>query len=137
MGRRIVTQQLEAAPAIPSVDGYFDKLIKYIPADIIAAWTAATGLIAGASSNDPVTTLLWVSFAVGLALTAAWTWRMTQEPGKPAAVTQIAVSTVAFGVWVFALGGPFTSLEWYSPLIGSLVLIGFTLGVPLISPQEG
>lgn len=37
-------------------------------------------------------------------LTAPLTWRQATEPGKPVAVSQIAIATIAFVVWVFALG---------------------------------
>ena len=137
MGRRIVTMQRDAAGGDVNIDTYFDKLIKYIPADIVAAWTAVTGLIASATGDEPQDTLLWIAFVFGLVLTAAWTFRQTSVPDKPPAVTQIVISTIAFGVWVFALGGPFTFTGWYSPLYGSLLLIGYTLAVPLVSPSEG
>ena len=138
MGRRIVTSQSQSLgiAAAPAVDTYFDKLIKYIPADLIAAWTAVTGLIAGAT-KEPKNTLLWITFGVGVILTAAWTWRQTTQPQKTAAYTQIVISTAAFAVWVFALGGPFATMEWYSPIYGSLLLIAFTLLVALIDPKEG
>ncbi len=138
MGRRIVTSQLQSLSGgtPPPVDTYFDKLIKYIPADLIAAWTAVTGLIAGAT-KEPQAILLWGAFIVGIILTAAWTWRQTTVPQKPPAITQIIISALAFIVWVFALGGPFAKMGWYSPLYGSLLLIAFTLIVPLINPKEG
>ncbi len=138
MGRRIVTSQLHSltSTSSPAVDTYFDKLIKYIPAELVAAWTAVTGLIAGAT-KEPQSTLLWISFAGGLILTAIWIWRRTTEPNKPLAITQIVISTVAFAVWVFALGGPFATMDWYSPLYGSLLLIAFTLIASLINPKEG
>jgi hypothetical protein len=69
-------------------------------------------------------------------VSALWTWRQTSLPGQPPALTQTAISTLAFGVWVFALGGPFNFQAWYSPLYGSLLLIAFTLIVPLINPPE-
>ncbi len=138
MGRRIVTTQPQSLVATTpqAVDTYFDRLIKYIPADIIAAWTAVTGLIAGAT-KEPQAALLWIAFGVGLILTAAWTLRQTRDPKKPAAITQIIISTIAFAVWIFALGGPFATMSWYSPLYGSLLLIAFTLIVALINPKEG
>jgi len=135
MTRRIITTQLQATDSAQTVDTYTDKLIKFIPADVVAAWTAVSGLIAGAT-DEPRGTLLWISFLVGLAVSALWTWRQTSLPGQPPALTQTAISTLAFGVWVFALGGPFNFQAWYSPLYGSLLLIAFTLIVPLINPPE-
>jgi hypothetical protein len=135
MNRRIMTTRLHAMGGETEIDTYFDKVVKYIPADIVGAWVAVTGLLA--STTEPSEGLLWVAFAIGVILTAMWVWRQTTMTGRPVAITQIAVSTVAFGVWVFALGGPFRSLPFYSPLYGSVVLILYTLLVALINPPEG
>jgi hypothetical protein len=105
--------------------------VKFIPADIVAAWVAVTGLIKSAV-NVPANTVLWICFLFGILLTAAWTWKQTNLAGQPAAVKQIVVSAIAFCVWVFALGAPFDALEWYRPMYASLLLIGYTLVVGLI-----
>jgi len=102
----------------------------------VGAWIAVTGLIAGATEVPPAA-LYWVVFAAATVLTPIWTWRQTQEGGKPLAWTQIGIATGAFVVWVFALGGPFASLDFYSPLYGSLLLIFYTLVVGLVNPPEG
>jgi len=133
MSRRIVSTQLQANQA-GSVDTYFDRVVKYIPADIIAAWTTATGLIAvaaGLSRN-----VLWIVFFVLLVLTPFWIMKTTDKPNQPHAKTQIAIGTIAFAVWVFALGGPFAQLGFYKPVYGSLILIFYTLVVALIQPKE-
>ena len=44
VGRRIVTVQYQSN-SDKSIDGYFDRVMKYIPGDIIGAWVAVTGLI--------------------------------------------------------------------------------------------
>ncbi len=136
MGRRVITSQMQSAGQ-PSgtVDTYTDKLIKYIPADIVAGWTAVSGLIAGRDA-DQQGTLLWVVFLVALVITPLWISRVTGRSGMKPATTQIVISTVAFVVWVFALGGPFAGLSWYDPVYGSLLLIGFTFIVPIINPNE-
>ncbi len=53
-----------AAAAQPvEIDSYFDKVLKYIPADIVAAWVAVTGLVSSAR-DIPQQAVLWVAFAV-------------------------------------------------------------------------
>ncbi len=133
MPRRIITTQYQAA-AGSAPDTYFDKIIKYIPTDIVAAWVAATGLVATAGNTVPTTTLLWICFVVGIIFTPLWTLRQSRMPGLPPAYKQSVVSTGAFVVWVFALGGPFATLAFYHPVYGSLLLIAFTLIVGLIEP---
>jgi hypothetical protein len=131
--------QVAAAPATRSsaveIDTYFDKVVKYIPADIVGAWVAVTGLVSSASGIDRQM-VLWVAFGIGLILTAWWTLRQTALPGRPPAVTQVIISTGAFAVWVFALGGPFQHVPGQQ-VYGSLLLILYTLVVALINPKKG
>ena len=136
--RRIVTAELQAAGTPAAQDNYADRVIKYIPSDIVAAWVAILGLLANAV-NVPRTATLWVLFVVMVLITAWWTYKNTAVPGKPAATTQILLSTGSFIVWVFALpgGGPFASLGFYEPLYGSLLVIIYSLVVGLVVPKEG
>ncbi len=136
MGRRIVTKKLEVSSSPPSVDGYFDKLIKYIPSEIVGSWIAIKGLIIG-DSNLPINTLLWILLIIFTALTAVYIFKQTSEPRTSTAKTQILISTAAFIVWAFALGEPFSSLSFYRPVYGSLLLILYNLTIPLINPPEG
>jgi hypothetical protein len=136
MSRRIITTRWESVDGTSnSVDTYFDKVIKYIPSDIVGGWVAVTGLISGAS-NVPTNLLLWIGFGVGVVLTALWTHKQTSSPNKKIARTQILISIGSFIVWVFALGGPFATLEFYRPLYGSLLLIFYTLSIGLVTPPE-
>jgi len=137
MSRRINTVGLEASGGSPA-DTFFDRVIKYIPADIVGAWVAVTGIIAAnqASGTQPDSTLLWIAFVIGVILTFAWTWKQTLEPKKPPAWKQIVISTFAFVVWVFALGGPFATLGFWKPMFGSLLLILYSLVVALVVPKE-
>ncbi|MEM7579538.1 MAG: hypothetical protein AAF316_06705 [Cyanobacteria bacterium P01_A01_bin.80] len=135
MGRRIITTQLEGNQGF-KIDGYFDKLIKYIPSEIVGAWIAIKGLIAS-DDTVPQDNFLWTLFAIFTILTAVWIFKQTSEPKKPPAVTQILISTGAFIIWVFALGEPFSSLALYRPVYGSIALILYTLIVTLINPSEG
>lgn len=134
MGRRINTTRYESKGG-GSVDGYFDKVIKYIPADIVGAWIAVTGLI-NSDNGAPTALLLWITFGAGIILTLLWTLKQTSLPNKKPAMTQALVSTGSFMVWVFALGGPFATLSFYRPLYGSLLLIFYTLSIGLITPAE-
>ncbi len=81
MGRRIITTQLESKKAA-KIDGYFDRLIKYIPSEIVGAWIAIKGLITSAD-DVPINLLLWVLFVVFLVLTVVWILKLTSESTKP------------------------------------------------------
>lgn len=138
MARRIITATFEAAGSGSGTDGFFDRVLKYIPADVVGGWVAVTGILgADNAAEDPnKTSVQWISFGAFVLLAALWTYVQTRSPGKPPAVTQVLVSTLAFAVWVFALGGPFAELDWYRQHYGSITLIVFTLAVGALVPRE-
>lgn len=136
MSRRIVTEQLQGKTN-PPVDKYPDRLMKYIPTEAIGFWLAVSGIIQSAGEDIPKTPLLWVFFVLGVLLTFAWIFKQTQKPKKPTAWTQIGISCVAFVVWVLATGEPFSSLSFYRPVYGSLLLVTYTSLVTLVVPPEG
>jgi len=43
------------------------------------------------------------------------------------------LSTLSLVVWMFAIGGPFTTLDWYHPSLGAVTLPIYTLLVPIIT----
>ena len=119
---------LGAAGAPPEVDDYKSRLLKYIPAEIVAAFVTIEGIIKSVT-QAPVF-VYWTVFFVLLVLTPFYVWRVSSEPDKPPATAQIVVAAIAFFVWVFALGGPFSSLGWYMPLYGSILLVLYTVAIP-------
>jgi len=128
MARRIREKTLQAAGAtVPGgeADGYTDKIVKYVPADVIAAWTAAIAVIKGASTLSPW--LILVCLLVGLAVTYWWTLRQTATEHQPPAYWQAFIAAIAFLVWVLALGDLNDVLPAWHPEYGKLILIGFTL----------
>lgn len=112
-------------------DDYVDRLLKYIPAESVALYLTLQGIILSGAEGPSLDQWLWIIFAIGLVGTPMYLWRVVKVGKKG----QLVVSTAAFGVWVFALGGAFASMSWYEPFIGSLALVVFTFFVPLISPD--
>ena len=113
------------------VDNYWDKLLKYVPAESVALYLTLQGIVLSSVEGRALTTWLWIAFGIGIIGTPLYLWRIQQVSKR----MQLAVSTAAFGVWVFALGGAFASLSWYEPFVGSVMLVVFTFFVPLISPD--
>ncbi|NPU63621.1 hypothetical protein HL667_01260 [Bradyrhizobium sp. 83012] len=136
MGRRIQTTVFHATGQDAKIDGYFDRVIKYIPSDIVGAWIAITGFIPKETTDPNSGAILWLAFGIGLLLCAVWTAMQTREEGKPRATMQIVVSTSAFAVWVIALGRPFDSISGYHQYYGSLLLIAFTLVSGRLVPKD-
>jgi hypothetical protein len=146
MGRQIVTQddvlQAQAskgkfgvAPGVataevekePTADTYQDRLLKLIPAEVIATYIFLDGVLRLAPANVPVPMLRWFVFVVLL----FGTWFYLSRVENVTKKHQLAISTIAFALWVFYLGGPFASFRWYSPIYGAILLPLYTFGVAI------
>lgn len=129
---RVVTAADARADAALLEDSYLGKVARYIPAEIVAAYLAASGIIMGAADDFPKATWLWLAVAVMGVLTPIWILYATDVPDKPKAVFQAVAATIAYLVWVFAISGADLFPAWYNPVYGGLLLILFTLAAPLI-----
>ncbi len=151
MSIRIRSTSLQGTGGAPA-DGYLDRIVKSIPSQVIAFYTAglvwlqsgnqaavagnsqaiAAGASAPASAPNPK---LWIAFALGVVLTPFLTYRQTHEENKPPAYRQIIIATVSFVIWAFATGGPFQTLSFWSAGVATLVLAAYTLALGAI-PAE-
>jgi hypothetical protein len=110
-------------------DNYVQKVVRYIPGEIVAVYTTAYGLVLS-TQGIPTVTILWIVIGVLAVLTPFWLYYATAIPGRKPPVFQIVTGTLAYLVWVFALAGA-TLFPWYNPLYGSLLLLLFTLVAPI------
>jgi hypothetical protein len=150
MGRRIITpESLETLKGLESlegvavgtqrIDGFWDRVIKNIPGDIVAGWTAILGLFGvspGAVGDTRTTNILWLMWAALTVVTFFWTYQQTKAPRLQPAWMQIFISTFAFVVWTLALGVPFNTLSFYDSRLTAALLVVYTLGVGAIHPKE-
>ena len=118
-------------------EGYFGRLSKYIPAEIVGLYVAATGFIPENVPEEARHTALWWIFGVCLILTPLYLIFVTPEPDKGKGVSwlQVILGTIAFPVWIFALGGPFEFLDWYRRWIASIVLLFVSAVFGLFKPK--
>lgn len=115
--------------SIPNQDDYQSRLLKYIPTEVVALYLTLDNILKSAAVNQqPDQTLLWIIFLLLVIFTPIYLWRVT----KVRKTVQLIISTVAFVIWVFALGGVFENLPWYQHYYGALLLPTFTFLVPII-----
>jgi hypothetical protein len=124
----------EPPPNSKVSDSYAEKLVKYIPADILAAYIAISGIT---ESNNPPLWLSWGVFGVLLALTPLYVCYVKTAPAGFVASKMFhwLTACLAFTAFVFAVGGPFATFAWYQPYLGSVVLILTTLIIPVLEGQ--
>ena len=116
---------------------YQDKLLKLIPTEIVGAYMFLSGVVSGSPDQAAATAstlddrlIMFVFFAL-LVFTPLYLWRVSNVTN----IAQLIVTTISYVVWVYTLGGPFSVWGIYNPLVGSVVLVMWTLAMPLIVPS--
>lgn len=120
---------IAASEQAESQDDFSTALLKYIPGEIVAAFVLVNGVMGNAKA---ATWAYWAVFAALSAATPLYLWRVTQEPGTSLPIRQLVSSTIAFGVWVFALGGPFSQYTWYASWYGAVLLPIYSVFIPIV-----
>lgn len=122
------------APAIgPPADKYKDRLLKYIPADVVAIYLTLTSTVAAAADGSLKWWLAWIVFVVVGICTPFY----MKHIGKITDQKQIIVGSIAFIIWAASLGAPFdkTHIPWFEPIIVALILPLFTFLIPLTDEE--
>jgi hypothetical protein len=133
VSRRIITSSLQAKEDV-QLDNYWARVVKYVPGDVLAAWLALSGLLVGRTTAK--VGVLWAVFGVLIVVTPISVLRATRVKGLPPARAQAMLSTVAFAVWAFAIGQPFSHYTFYDASYGGVAIILFTLVSGLIDPEK-
>lgn len=107
------------------VDDYPNRILKYIPTEVVTVYLLLEGLLKSGVSQAHLTIGLWILFSFGCAVTPLYLWRM-QKVTKP---SQLLISTGAFAVWVMGIGGPFQEIPRY---LSSMILVAYVFLIPLI-----
>ena len=99
MIREIVTNKKRNVTKTEPPDEYLGKVLKLIPAEVVSVYVAAIGIMEVAENVNTLT-WFWLIFAVCLIAIPLYLWVAT----KVRDLLQMGISTIAFVVWVFAIG---------------------------------
>jgi hypothetical protein len=116
---------------------YAERVAKYVPVEIIAAYLALQRTVTGSTDADTTlrTTLLAV-ILFGLAiLTPLYLWFMA-EAGKPKRI-HIILGTIGFFVWAYSIGGYFTDIGLYHEAIADITLVFYSIISGFFIPTKG
>lgn len=114
-------------------DSYISKLVKYIPSEVIALYLTLDSIIRSSDQAEPIYHYLyWGIFIFGLVVTPFYLSRIEKVKNW----CQLLISTLAFTVWIIAIGGPFVNLDWYKPIYGAILLPIVTFLMPLFRVEE-
>ncbi len=114
------------APA--SADSYSDRLLKYVPVEIIGAYLLIEGLLRELLKGDA---LPWGLLALML-LGAVGAWLFSTQVLGVLRPVQLAMTVFAFVVWVFATGGWFSTMQFWAPGWGTIAVIVFGVMVQIV-----
>lgn len=131
MAREIKSSEVTATDSSSNPNDFKDRLVKLIPSEIVTAYITIQGLIIGYNGSSKSLFTL-IAFLMLLILTPFY-MKIVSKVNK---IGQIIFTTLAFVVWVLAMGGfklMFPShAEIFSEFLGSIVLIIYTLMIPLV-----
>ena len=107
---------------------YLDRLMRMVPAEVVGLYLVGSGFIPKAQASVLV---VWtIICTIGVIVLRAY-GTADPEKIKPPDWTHVAISTVAFVIWVYTLGGPFAAYNLAVPYIGSLLVLAWTFFVPI------
>jgi len=111
---------------------YSERLVKYIPAEVLAGYIFAGSLIS--SINSPTGRVIYLVVLIVLCLIAIpIQYQKLIERGKRAR-KHMFISELAFLAWAYGIGGPFAVLGWHHPAMAGLILVAFTFLAPWFEP---
>jgi len=112
-----------------NVNFYLDRLLKMIPAEVVSLYLVGSGFI---PEGQTIGLTIWaVVCLIGVVALRAYG---TTDPveNKPPDWVHVAISSVAFVIWVYSLGGPFTAFNLHTPSLSSLLVLAWTFFMPIL-----
>lgn len=112
---------------------YVDKAVKLVPTEIVGAYMVLAGVVGFGSASTAAPAdqlskiLICVVFGVLLALTPLYQIFISKVTNK----VQVIVTTIAFILWVYTLGGPFVVMGIYEPKVAAALLTLWSLVIPI------
>jgi len=108
---------------------YRDTLLKLIPSEIVAAYLVLQGIV-------PQHRAKWGMLIVSIILLVLTPLYLSMIQ-KVKRSSQLTVTTISFVVWIYSLGGPFREWGLHEAWIASIILVVWTLIVPLVlNPKQ-
>lgn len=106
---------------------YLERLLKLIPGEVVGLYMVGSGFIPEAQS---IGLLIWsILCLVGVFFVRRYGTADPQAGQGPQNVP-VAISCIAFAVWIYWLGGPFEQFGFHVPWIGSLLVLVVSFIVP-------
>jgi hypothetical protein len=120
------------APPPPTIpDDYWTRLQKLIPAEVVAAFMAIDGVVQ-AHVGIPAYGY-WIIYGILVVLCLLYARKAATTPQLGTNRAQVVIALVAFLVWTYAIGGPYSyaGLDWWIRPLGCVLVVLLTTAAPL------
>jgi hypothetical protein len=136
--RQITAQGEEGAGKNELASQYAEKLLKLIPADVVALYQSVYGIVLEQTDTLAKTTLriLPIIGFILVIFVRAWGTRNDNGEWKSVQVGAVAIAAVSFVVWVISLGHPIIGVMPLPQWLGSVLLIIWVFLVPYFYKAE-
>jgi hypothetical protein len=106
---------------------YLDRLLKMVPGEVIGLYLVGSGLI---PKEQTAALVVWsILCAAGVVVVRAFGTANPSQKQGPVWI-QVVISTIAFVIWLYSMGGPFVTFGIHVPFIGSLLVLAWSFFVP-------
>jgi hypothetical protein len=110
-------------------DAYLNRITKMIPTPVIGLYLVGSSQI---PDGQALGLSVWAVVCL-LGVIALMVYGTTdRQANKPPDWIHVVLSTFAFAIWVYVLGGPFEAYNLHIPWIGSLLVLAFTFFAPFV-----
>jgi len=107
-------------------DDYLAKVVKLIPAEVVATYTAIYNLVPSLPESWRVN-FYWGNVVFFWVATPVWLWLIGKSEGKLPTVITTVITTLAFGIWAYAISGKLVVGDpGFQPALASILLVLFT-----------
>jgi hypothetical protein len=110
---------------------YLSRLLKMIPAEIVGLYMIGSGFI---PSDQPLVLIIWSAVCLVLLIILRIWGTADPAAGKPSQPVPVFISAIAFVIWLYWLGGPFSAYPDHNlhvEFVGSLLVLVWSFIVPI------
>jgi hypothetical protein len=119
-------------------DDYLGRLAKYIPAEIVALYLFTSGMVQAKPEGSLRCRAHWIIFVINGCLVPLYFVFATTRGKKAPLWLQVILASLAFPVWVLAMGGPLNKcLPGFEQWEASVILAFVTVVFGFIKPKRG
>lgn len=108
---------------------YLSRLLKMIPGEIVGLYMIGSGFI---PVNEQTGRIIWVILCFIFLIIIRIIGTSDPAAKKAAQPIPVFVAAIAFLIWIYWLGGPFSAYSWYKQWIGSLGVLVWSFLIPVI-----